>query len=72
MKRLELRFENEEGKIVTYTLDDPAEPVDPEQVNEVMDEIIAENVLFSNGGDLVAKRSARVVEQNIEEIDVMG
>lgn len=70
MKRLEMRFENEMGRIVTFTLDDPIEPVDYEAVNEAMDEVIAQNAFGSNGGDLVKKHSARVVEQIVEEIEI--
>ena len=70
MKKLEMKFENQDGKIVTYSLDYPIEPVDPIAVNEAMDEVIAQNVFTSNGGELVRKASARVVEQNIEDIEI--
>lgn len=70
MKRIELFFENEDGKTVTYTLDKPLEPVNPVTVNAAMDEIIAQNVFYSSGGDLVAKKGARIVENIIEEIDL--
>lgn len=70
MKRIELFFENEDGKTVKYTLDKPIEPIDPETVKEAMDEIIAQNAFDSSGGDLVAKKSARIVEHIIEEIDL--
>lgn len=70
MKRIELFFENEDGKTVKYTLDEPVEPVDPEAVNAAMDEIIAQNAFDSSGGDIVAKKSARIVEHIIEEIDL--
>lgn len=70
MKRIELFFENEDGKTVKFTLDKPLEPVNPETVNAAMDEIIAQNAFHSSGGDLVAKKSARIVENIIEEIDL--
>ncbi|MEJ8767828.1 DUF2922 domain-containing protein [Oceanobacillus sp. HCA-5259] len=70
MKRLQLQFENQEGKVVTYTLDDPVEPINHEAVNEAMDTIIAQNAFNSSGGDLVAKRSARIVEQITEDIEI--
>lgn len=71
MKRLELIFENEEGKNVTYTLDNPIEPVDPAAVNEAMDEIIAQDVFYSKGGDIVAKKAARIVERNVMDIEII-
>ena len=65
-----MQFENQEGKVVTYTLDDPVEPINHEAVNEAMDTIIAQNAFNSSGGDLVAKRSARIVEQITEDIEI--
>ncbi len=70
MKILELFFENDEGKTVKYTLEKPVEPVDTEEVEAVMDEIIIQNAFTSSGGDIVMKKSARVVETVIEDIDI--
>jgi aromatic ring-opening dioxygenase catalytic subunit (LigB family) len=67
-KVLELKFTNQEGKIVTISLNDPVEPVDGVAVASAMDQIIAQNVFFSSGGDFVAKQSARVVERNVTDI----
>ncbi|WP_096272572.1 DUF2922 domain-containing protein [Paucisalibacillus globulus] len=71
MKTLELKFENADGKIVTYSLEKPIEPVDPAAVAAAMDTIIAENAFTSSGGNLVAKKSARVVERNVEDIELV-
>lgn len=68
MKTLELKFTNEEGRVVTLSLDDPIEPVNPETVRQVMEEIIETNAIFSTGGDLVEKHSARIVERHVEDI----
>lgn len=70
MKKLELIFENAEGKIVKYTVDKPVEPVNGSTVNEVMDTVISQNALSSTGGDIVSKRGARIVETTIEEIEL--
>lgn len=70
MKKIELFFENEDGKTVKYSLDKPVEPVDAETVSATMDEIIAQNAFDSSGGELVSKKSARIVENIIEEIDL--
>lgn len=70
MKRLEMRFKNEDGKTVTYTLDDPVEPIDETAVNAAMDVVIAQNAFGSSGGDLVEKLSARIVAQQVEEIEI--
>lgn len=36
MKRIELKFRNEEGRLSTVSLDDPKEPVDPIAVKQAM------------------------------------
>ncbi len=68
-KKLELRFVNSEDKVVTIALEAPIEPVDPLQVEQAMDEILAQNVFTSSGGDLVGKRVARIVERNVTDIE---
>ncbi|ASN04211.1 DUF2922 domain-containing protein [Virgibacillus necropolis] len=70
-KKLELKFENQDGKVVTYTLDNPVEPVDAIAVQTAMDEIITQNAFTSSGGDLVAKKSARIVERNVLDIELV-
>lgn len=68
MKTLELKFTNEQERVVTLSLDDPIEPIDPEAVREAMEEILESNIIFSSGGDLVKTHSARVVERHVEDI----
>lgn len=70
MKKLELKFKNEEGKTVTIMLDDPVEPADSAAVNAAMDQIIAQNVFYSAGGDLVSKQGARIVERLVNDIQL--
>jgi len=70
MKKIELFFENEDGKTVKYSLDYPVEPVDAEAVNAAMDEIIEQNAFESSGGDLMTKKSARIIENVIDEIEL--
>jgi aromatic ring-opening dioxygenase catalytic subunit (LigB family) len=67
-KKLQLQFYNEDNKTVTISLDDPVEPADAAAVSQAMDDIIAQNALFSSGGDLVAKKAARIVDRNVQEI----
>jgi len=70
LRKLELKFTNEDGKVVTFSLENPIEPVDPSAVSAAMDTIINENAFTSTGGDLVEKHSARIVENTVEEIDI--
>ncbi|GGE51041.1 potassium channel protein [Pullulanibacillus camelliae] len=69
-KTLELLFENAEGKTVRYALNDPVEPVNEANVNAAMDDIVKQNALSSSGGDLIKKKSARIVERNVTEIEL--
>ena len=69
-KQLQLRFRNEEDNLVTISLDEPLEPVNPEMVQEVMGNIINDNVLTSNGGALVTMYGARLVERTVEDIEL--
>lgn len=70
MKTLEMFFENEEGRTVKYTLDKPLEDLDPEAVNAAMDEVIEQEAFHSSGGNIIAKKSARIVEKVIEDIEL--
>ncbi|WP_221563788.1 DUF2922 domain-containing protein [Alkalihalobacillus sp. TS-13] len=67
-KQIELLFENEEGKTVRLSLDEPVEPVDTIALESAMDQILAENAFVSSGGDLIAKKGARIVERNVTDI----
>ncbi|MBP1948388.1 DUF2922 domain-containing protein [Virgibacillus litoralis] len=71
MKKLELKFLNAEGKTVTYSLEKPIEPVDPVAVKAAMDEVIAQDAFTSSGGNLVSIKSARVVERNVQEVELV-
>jgi hypothetical protein len=70
VKKLELKFLNEEGRTVTITLDEPIEPTDPVAINAAMDAILTENCFYSSGGDLVEKKEARIVERNVYEVEL--
>lgn len=69
-KKIELKFENEEGHTVTYSLDEPVEPYDATAVNEAMDTILSADVFTSSGGNIVAKKGARIVERNVTAIEL--
>ena len=70
MKKLELKFLNEDDKTVTISLDRPVEPADPALINAAMDAIIQENCFYSSGGNLVAKKEARIVERNVFDVEL--
>lgn len=70
MKTLELKFRNQQNRIVTLTLDDPIEPINEQAIRAAMDQIIAIRAFSTAGGSLVEKASARVIERQIEEIEL--
>lgn len=70
MKTLELKFLNEQGRTVTISVGEPVEPADPTMIAQAMDEIVAQNIFFSSGGDIVSKKGARIVERNVTEIEM--
>ncbi|MBD1383284.1 DUF2922 domain-containing protein [Metabacillus arenae] len=67
-KTLELQFLNTAGKTVSLSIDSPKEPVVEADIMAVMDSIIAENAFTSTGGAFAAKKGARVIERNVEEV----
>ncbi|PWA09027.1 DUF2922 domain-containing protein [Pueribacillus theae] len=67
-KQIELQFLNEENRTVTISLEDPVDPVNPAEISAAMDTVISENALTSSGGNLVAKKGARIVERTVTEI----
>ena len=70
MKKLELKFLNEDNKTVTISLDQPVEPADPAPINAAMDAIIQEDCFYSSGGNLVTKKEARIVERNVFDVEL--
>jgi hypothetical protein len=69
-KRLELIFENEMGGSITLALDNPVYPVNPVVISSAMDSIVAQNAFTSNGGGIVSKKAARIVDRTVEEIEI--
>jgi hypothetical protein len=70
-KTLELQFTTQLGKSANVSVDDPIEPIDAAKVKLAMDSLIAENVIQSSSGALVAIKGARVVERNVTEYEII-
>jgi hypothetical protein len=70
-KTLELQFVTDLGKTTKLTVDNPKEPIDPAAVKLAMEQIIASNAFQSNYGTLVSVGSARVVERNVTEYELV-
>jgi len=65
-RTLQMRFVNQAGGRVSISLSEPKETLTENEVTEAMDEIIERNIFTSNGGDLVNKYSAEIVERTVE------
>ncbi len=71
IKRLRMRFLDSNGRIVSFTVNPPREPVNIEDVVDLMDLIIATNTFYTyTGGDIVEKLDARLHEEETNEIVV--
>ncbi len=69
-KKLELIFRNEENKITKLTVDNAIDDLDPQDVKGAMESIIAKKVFLSGGGELVGISGARVVDTQVQELDL--
>ncbi|MCA0991465.1 DUF2922 domain-containing protein [Pseudalkalibacillus hwajinpoensis] len=67
-KTLELQFNTRDNKPFSITLTDPVEPVNPVTIAAAMDAIIMQNCFTTSGGDVVAKKGARIIERNENDI----
>jgi len=64
-KKLEMIFVNAAGKKTKISVDDPRSDLTSQEVQTVMNDIIARNIFNSTGGDLVSIDSARIVSKDI-------
>lgn len=67
---LELRFDTEQGKTVTLSINDPKPDLTSSEVETVMQTIINSNIFHHEGNPLVGIKQARIVERNITTFDI--
>ena len=65
---LRLIFRNAEGRSVTISVNDPKDPLDSMEVNDVMDQIINTGIFDSSGGSITEKVKAEVVSREVDTI----
>ncbi|KRF51233.1 DUF2922 domain-containing protein [Peribacillus butanolivorans] len=68
---LEMIFVTEEGKSATIAVENPKEPVDANTVKSAMEQMIAGNAFVSSSGDFVSIKGARLVERNVEDVELI-
>lgn len=69
-KKLELIFKNAADRTAKITVDDVREDITPTEVKTAMETIVAKNVFTSNGGDFAGIHGARIVDTNIQELEL--
>ncbi|ALC92820.1 hypothetical protein AM500_14445 [Bacillus sp. FJAT-18017] len=70
-KTLELNFMTETGKVSRLAIDNPKEPIDQAVVKQSMEQIIASNAFHSPNGNYTAVESARVIERNVTDYEIV-
>ncbi|QDI92703.1 DUF2922 domain-containing protein [Salicibibacter halophilus] len=65
---LQMRFRNEEGRMSSISVNNPAEELESSQLEEAMDQILDHDVFFTSGGPLVEKVDARLVSRSVEQM----
>lgn len=67
-KTLRMVFKNQAGSNYTLTLDDPRDDVTGAEIEAVMDQIIAANVISTAGGDLVSKYDVKIIDRTVNDL----
>ncbi len=67
---LEMKFNAENGKTLTISVNEPKENLTALEVAEAMQTIIDQNVFHNEGFPIVAIHQARIVERNVSELEL--
>lgn len=65
---LRIRFRNQAGRTVSFSIDNPRDDVTAAEIEAAMDLVLARNIFTSSGGDLVAKYDATVTDRTITDL----
>ncbi len=67
-KNLELIFKNTAGKSARISVQDPKDDLTTEEVQALMDNIVAKNVFETTGGNLVEVVGARLIQKEVIQL----
>ncbi|MEL3961384.1 DUF2922 domain-containing protein [Lysinibacillus endophyticus] len=67
---LELKFDTENGKQVTLSINNPKSNLTPAEISTAMTTIINQNVFHKEGNALAGINQARIVARNVTEFDL--
>ena len=70
-KKLVMTFKTTEDKKVSLSIDNPREDLSEEEIKDVMDLILAENIFAPGGSELAALVSAKVVQTDTTNYDLI-
>jgi hypothetical protein len=70
-KTLELQFVTEMGKIAKLVVDNPKEPIELATVKQSMENILSSGVFYSNSGNLVSIKGARVIDRTVTDYEIV-
>lgn len=65
---LRLVFAAADGQSMSITLDSPKAGLTAQEIETVMDTIIAKNIFQSAGGDLVSKKDAKIIDTTTNDM----
>ncbi|KAB2328009.1 DUF2922 domain-containing protein [Cytobacillus depressus] len=69
-KTLELHFDGERG-LVKVAIRNPKDPLSPAEIKAAMEKMVQANIFTSANGDLVGVKSARLVDRNTQDIELL-
>ncbi len=67
-RTLRMVFKNQAGSNYTISLDDPRSDLTAAEIEAVMDQIIASNILTTSGGDLVSKYDVKIIDRTVNDL----
>jgi len=67
-KTLRMVFKNQAGTNFTISLDDPRDDLTGAEIEAVMDQIIAANIINTSGGDLVSKYDVKIIDRTVDDL----
>jgi DNA/RNA endonuclease YhcR with UshA esterase domain len=70
-RTLELSFATEMGGTARLVIDNPKEPIELAIVKQAMNEIINSGAFYSNTGDYVAVKGARLIERKVTDYGIL-
>jgi hypothetical protein len=69
MQVLELQFLKDDGKVATFTVDNPTTPINEAAVNAVMDKILSAGVFRTLGANS-RKKGARLIDRTVTDVNL--